>query len=325
MKQLFTLSFCLAFTILLSQSPLTQVPDTLKAMPKDTSWKLPGLFSVSASQTQLSDWQGGGQNNIALISIFKFDPTYRKGKAEWVNKIDLQYGLIKPGEQQYRKNVDQFFALTKYNIKAFNKYWFYTSQADFRTQFAPGFNYKGDSIVGRATSDFMSPGYIQLAVGIDFRLGDYFTTTFAPASGKITYVGRQHLADEGAFGVEKAVVDTAGNIVTPGKRIRYEFGGRVIVKFKKDITKNLAVDSYLDLFSNYSNNPQNIDVVFNNSFTIKITKYFTASFISQMLYDDDITIKRDWNNDGSYEGEGDIFGPRVQILSTIAIGFGITF
>ena len=50
-----------------------------------------------------------------------------------------------------------------------------------------------------------------------------------------------------------------------------------------------------------------------------------ANFISQMIYDDDIIIKRDWNKDGLYTNPNDINGPRVQLLTTIAIGFGYKF
>jgi hypothetical protein len=171
----------------------------------------------------------------------------------------------------------------------------------------------------------MSPGYVQLLVGLDYKPADYFSITFAPVAGKITIVNRQHLADEGAYGVKKAVLDSAGRVVTPGERTRYEFGGRVIVKFKKEIAKNVSLDSYLDLFSNYVEKPGNIDVVFNNMLTFKINKYFTASIISQMLYDDDVVIKRDWDKDGLYDKPQDIFGPRLQALTTIAIGFGVTF
>jgi hypothetical protein len=198
-------------------------------------------------------------------------------------------------------------------------------QADYRSQFSQGYNYNGDSIVGTARSDFNSPGYLQLAIGLDYKPTNYFSATFAPMAGKITMVNRQYLADEGAYGVDKAVFDTAGKIVTHGKRSRFEFGGRIILRFKKDIFKNVNLDSYLDLFSNYSHNPGNIDVVFNNLLTLKINKYFTANVISQILYDDDITIKRDWNKDGKYDTKGDINGPRVQMLTTFAIGFGYKF
>lgn len=327
MKYLYFFVFTALFKFAYSQVPLTQLPDTIKKKnTRDTSWKLPGLFSISASQTSLNNWQGGGSDNLTITSIFKLDPVYKKANHEWISKIDLKYGLIKPGDfRLYQKNMDQLFLLTKYNLNAFNKYWYYTTQADFRSQFAPGYNYSGDSIVGRATSDFMSPGYVQTLVGLDFKPVDYFSVTFAPVAGKITIVNRQYLANEGAFGVEKAVRDTAGRLITPGKRTRYEFGGRIIVKFKKDITKNISLDSYLDLFSNYIHNPQNIDVMFNNMLTIKINKYFTASLISQMLYDDDVIIKRDWDKDGKYDKPQDIFGPRLQALTTLAIGFGVTF
>jgi len=294
---------------------------------KDTSWKTMGFFGLNASQTALSNWQGGGQNNVALNTILNAQAEYKKGKNTWLSKIDAQYGLIKAGDVKlFRKNIDQLFALSKYNLDAWGKYWFYVVQADFRSQFAPAYNYVGDSISGAATSDFCSPAYIQLALGLDYKPTNYFSATFAPVAGKITIVNRQYLADAGAFGVEKAKTNTTGDtIITRGKKIRYEFGGRVILKFKKDIFKNVNLDSYLDLFSNYGNNPQNIDVIFNNLLTLKINKYFTANIISQLLYDDDTITKYDWNKDGKYDNANDIFGPRIQIISTLAVGFGYKF
>ena len=175
------------------------------------------------------------------------------------------------------------------------------------------------------TSDFNSPGYTQIAIGLDYKPAPYFSAFLAPVAGKVTTVNRQYLADAGAFGVEKAVLDANGLILTPGKKMRTEFGGRLVLKFKKDLVKNVNLDSYLDLFSNYLNNPGNIDVVFNNLLTFKINKYFTANIISQTIYDDDIIIKRDWNKDGLYDNPNDINGPRLQMLTTFAIGFGYKF
>jgi hypothetical protein len=330
MKKIIVVVAFLFFGKLFAQDPLVLQPakkDTL-AEKKDTTWKVAGFFGVNASSTMLSDWQGGGQNNTALNSLFNIQVNYKKDKHEWANRLDAQYGVAKLGAGDripFRKNIDQLLALTKYNINAFSKYWYYVAQVDYRTQFAPGYNYAGDSIVGKATSDLNSPGYIQMALGLDFKPTKYFTVTFAPLAGKITHVNRQYLADQGAFGVEPAVTDSMGNIITHGKRTRYEFGGRMIVRFKKDLNKNVNWDSYLDLFSNYNHNPGNIDVIFNNLITIKLGKYFSANIISQMIYDDDIIIKRDWDKDGKYDTKGDINGPRLQALSTFAIGFGYKF
>ena len=319
MKKIFTVIAIIIATTLAAQ-------DSIPPAKKDTSWKVSGYFGLNFSQTSLSNWQGGGQDNIAGNAILNIQAVYKKGKSEWLNKLDAQYGLIKTdGDRLFKKNIDQLFALSKYNLNAFNKYWFYAAQGDYRTQFAPGYNYNGDSVLGTARSDFNSPGYIQLAIGLDYKPTKYFSATFAPIAGKITVVNRQYLADEGAYGVEKAVLDTAGKIVTNGKRSRFELGGRIILRFKKDIFKNVNLDSYLDLFSNYANNPGNIDVVFNNLLTLKINKYFTANVISQVLYDDDVITKRDWNKDGKFDNAKDINGPRVQMLTTFAVGFGYKF
>lgn len=299
--------------------------DTIKP-PRN--WKMTGFMGLNASQTALNNWQGGGQDNVALNGIVNFEAVYKRDEFEqWTNKLDAQYGIIKPGDvEHFRKNIDQLLFLTKYNTKAFEKFWFWTMQADYRTQFAPGYTYKGDSIAGNAISDLNSPGYIQLALGLDYKPADWFSLTIAPLAGKITMVNRQYLADDGAFGVEKAVRnDSTGQILTPGKKTRYEFGGRIIIKFKKDIVKNVNLDSYLDLFSNYLNNPQNIDVVFNNLLTVKITRVFTASLICQMLYDHDVVIKRDFDRDGKFEHPSDINGPRLQVLTTAGIGIGYKF
>ena len=79
----------------------------------DTSNKNPGLVSVNLSQTQLSNWQGGGENNFTIISLLKYDPIYKKENYELSNKIDAQYGLVSNGFRNYRKNIDRLFLLTK--------------------------------------------------------------------------------------------------------------------------------------------------------------------------------------------------------------------
>jgi 2-hydroxy-3-keto-5-methylthiopentenyl-1-phosphate phosphatase len=309
------------FILFLSSFLYSQTDST-----KKSPWKKEGFFGVNASQTSLHNWQGGGQDNVALNAILNYQISYQRGKSAWINKLDAQYGIFKPGDfKKFRKNIDQLFFLSKFSLDAWNKYWFYSAQFDYRTQFAPGYIYVGDSIADRANSDFNSPGYIQIAPGLDYKPAPYFSAFLAPLAGKITMVNRQYLADAGAFGVEKAEFDANGMMKRPGKNTRYELGGRFVLKFKKDIMSNINLDSYLDLFSNYLKNPQNIDVVFNNLITFKINKFFTATLISQLIYDDDIVIKHDWNKDGDFNHPNDINGPRIQLHTTFGLGFGYKF
>ncbi len=293
---------------------------------KDTSyWHLNGFFGLNLSQTSASNWQGGAQDNIAFAGLLNFELNYKKDKHEWVNRFDGSYGIMRLSNAKFwQKNVDQLFYMSKYSLYAFKKYWFYTVMGDFRSQFSDGYKYYDDTLQV-AVSRFCSPGYIQLALGLDYKPADYFLATLSPVAGKVTLVTDQNFANAGDYGVEKAVRDSAGNIITPGKKARYEFGGRLTLKFKKDITKQFSVDTYADFFSNYSKEPQNIDIVWNTLLTLKITKFFTATLSTKFLYDHDVTIKYDWNNDGKYDHKNDIFGPRAQVLSVYGIGFGYKF
>ena len=294
---------------------------------KDTSWKTNGLFGLNFSQTQLSNWAGGGQNNVAINSIINYQAIYQKEHNTWESKLDAQFGLIRTGESNtFKKNLDQLLFLTKYNHIGFSKHWFYVTQADYRTQFAPGYVYKDDSIVGRATSDINSPGYVQLLIGLDYKPVNYFSATFAPLAGKMTIVDRQYIADEGGYGVKKAEKDpVTGEIIKHGEKIRLEVGGRIVLKFKKELVKNVTLDSYLDLFSNYTNHPENIDVIFNNLLSIKISKFFSLTILSQMLYDNDIITIKDVDNDGKFDNPKDVYGPRLQMMNTFALGFSYKF
>lgn len=293
---------------------------------KDTSyWHKNGFFGLNLAQTSMNNWQGGGQDNIAFSGLLNAELQYKKGKSEWVNRFDGQYGIIKLGNNKlWQKNVDQLFAMSKYSLYAFKKYWFYTLMADFRSQFADGYKYFGDTLQV-AVSRFAAPAYIQLALGLDFKPADYFVATISPIAGKVTMVSDQNFANAGDYGVDKAVYDTTGKIITPGKKMRYEFGGRFTIKFKKDITKMFSVDTYADFFSNYMKEPGNIDVVWNTLLTLKINKFFSATLSTKFLYDHDVLIKYDWNQDGKYDNKNDIYGPRAQVLSVYGIGFGYKF
>lgn len=293
---------------------------------KDTSyWHKNGFFGLNLAQTSMNNWQGGGQDNIAFSGLLNAELQYKKGKSEWVNRFDGQYGIVKLGNNKlWQKNVDQLFAMSKYSLYAFKKYWFYTLMADFRSQFADGYKYFGDTLQV-AVSRFASPAYIQLALGLDFKPADYFVATLSPVAGKITMVTDQNFANAGEYGVDKAVYDTTGKLITPGKKMRYEFGGRLTIKFKKDITKMFSIDTYADFFSNYMKEPGNIDVVWNTLLTLKINKFFSATLSTKFLYDHDVLIKYDWNQDGKYDHKNDIYGPRAQVLSVYGIGFGYKF
>jgi hypothetical protein len=103
--------------------------------------------------------------------------------------------------------------------------------------------------------------------------------------------------------------------------MRYEFGGYVRLFFKKDLMKNVNLQTKLDLFSNYLHNPQNIDINWEVLISMKVNKYITATINTQLLYDDDVMIAVDENGDGTPDSSG----PRTQFKEVIGVGFSYKF
>jgi hypothetical protein len=277
-------------------------------------WKLGAKFSSNITQVSLTNWVGGGQNSITLVGTADFMADYKKGNNIYQNLLHLHYGIIRQGQNAaWWKNDDQQQFTANIDKKAFGS-WNYSMLIDFKTQFSPGYNYPDDSTL---ISDFLAPGYALAADGLDFKPNMDFNFLVAPVSLKFTIVNNTMLANAGAFGVAPAVLDEYGNIVTPGRKIRSEIGGYLKLKFKKSINHNLTFENNLELFSNYINKPENIDVVWTTITTIKIFKYFSATLNTHLIYDDDVLVPVDRDRDGIREGQG----PRIQFEQMFGFGF----
>lgn len=315
----------LPFFAYCQEDELKKSTENLKeVVKKDTTdgWKKGGAGNIGFSQVTLTNWAAGGQNTISVLNTLNLFANYKKGKSTFDNTLDIAFGIVKQGEDKFRKNDDRFEFNSKFGRKAFNKFY-YAGLLNFRTQFAPGFNLPNDSVI---ISDLLAPAYLTIALGLDYKPNNKFTAFLSPVTGKITFVNNPTLANAGAFGVEPARRDDIGNMITPGKKVRYEFGGyfRMIYKTdlgKSDFGKNATFQTRLDLFSNYLNNPQNIDVNWETNLLIKVGKYIVLNFATLLIYDHDIMIGIDTNGDKT----PDKSGPRTQFRQIFALGFSYKF
>ena len=80
--------------------------------------------------------------------------------------------------------------------------------------------------------------------------------------------------------------------------------------------KNVTLTSTLDLFSNYLDKPQNIDVSWRMMINMKVNEFLSANISTHLLYDDDVTYT---------DSEGINQGPRVQFKEILGIGFSVKF
>jgi hypothetical protein len=316
----------LAICLVVSSGLFAQTPvDTTKKAPKkDTvipNWKKGGAVGFNFTQASFTNWAAGGINSISGQFLFNTYANYKKGMTTWDNILDISYGLTKQGtSESVRKADDKIDITSKYGQYAFKKVWYYSLLANFKTQFQPGYTYQGDT-ARTLISDFMSPGYLVLAVGLDYKPTDKFSIFTAPATAKYTFVYNQTLADAGAFGVEKAVYDTAGVRLVKGRNVRQEFGGYFKMQYRGDVMKNVNMLAKLELFSNYLKNPQNIDVNAEVVVSMKVNKFISANLSMQAIYDHDINVAVDNNSDGVTDG----FGPRLQFRQVLGVGLVAKF
>ncbi len=270
------------------------------------NWKTGGVLSFNASQVSFTNWAAGGENSLSGNSFVNLFANYKKNKMTWDNTLDLGFGMMKQGfgeESVYYKTDDKIDFSSKYGQYAF-EHFYYTGLVSFKSQFAEGYKKATDTV---RISNFLAPAYLNISIGMDYKPNDNFTLFVSPFSGKITYVTDTMLSNAGAYGV------------TPGEIVRYEFGGYVKAQFKCNLADNISYTTKLDLFSNYLEKPQNIDVNWENLVTFKINGWFAANIHLTMMYDDDTKIDIDHNGDGVYDGKG--ARPQIKQL----FGIGITY
>ena len=302
---------------ILTFGQVTEGEKNLRILVADTTqgWKKGGVFAVNIAQTSLKNWAAGGQNSVAVNGMFSVFANLTKGKSRWDNLLDIGYGILKQGRgTDPMKTDDKIDFLSKYGQEAFKKFY-YAALLNFKTQMAPGYNYPNDSV---KISNLFAPAYLLIALGMDYKPNGYFSAFLAPFTAKFTFINDQLLSDAGAFGV------------TPGKKKKSEFGGyiRVIYSkndFKNEILKNVSFTTKIDLFSNYLDNPQNIDINWENLVAMNVNKYISVSLNTVLIYDDNILINVDRNSDGDVSGPEDIPGKRVQFKEIFGVGFSYKF
>jgi hypothetical protein len=264
-------------------------------------WKFNGISSINFSQVSLSNWSAGGENSYAFNGILNVSANYSKDKNDWANTLDIGYGIQKQGDQDFKKTDDHIDFLSKYGRKV-SKSMFFSAMLNFKTQMSDGKRYDPDTAT---ISGLFAPAYLQVALGIEYKPNETFYAVISPVAGKLTMVLDDTLSAQGAFGVD------------PSDKTRMEIGGSVAIGVKAEIMKNVTFNSTLGLFSNYIEDPQNIDVDWKVMINMKINDYLSANLNTQLLYDDNIASIDDKT--------GEPGGAKVQFKEIFGVGLTYKF
>ncbi|MCX6230499.1 MAG: DUF3078 domain-containing protein [Bacteroidetes bacterium] len=270
--------------------------DTLKP------WKVKSLTTLTVAQTTYRYWAQGGENSFSGIANSHIVARYRKINGYWENIFDATYGLMEQGDKGLIKTDDKFEFTSNFAFKASDK-WNYNALINLKSQFSRGFKYPDDSTV---VSDFFSPAYLITSFGLEYKR-KYYRVMLSVLTGKTTFVTNKKLYDAGAYGVDK------------GKKLKTGLGSYLKFIFKKEVVKNVELNNSLELFSDYFNNPQYIDVNWEVLLKMKINSFMSAIINTNLIYDYDtkVIVKNAAGQVISSES-------KVQFKETFGIGFMVS-
>ncbi|MGB5172228.1 MAG: DUF3078 domain-containing protein [Eudoraea sp.] len=284
-------------------------------------WTKINRLGFNMSEVAFVNWNAGGDNAISAIGNMRFARNYKFRFINWDNDLSLKYGVNIQEGRKPRKTEDaiRLSSTFGYRNDTLSK-WYYSVNLKFNTQFADGFKYPDRE---NPISTFMAPGYLFFGGGPSFiPEGKNFNLYLSPTTVKATFVLDESLANDGAFGVKKAVFDSNGNLIQKGENQFIEFGILVTNTWEKEIAKNIIMDHRISLFTDYIRRFGNIDIDWEMNFNFKVNSFFEANLGTQIIYDDDILFDTEIADDGTVLNTG---VPKIQFRQVLSIGVVYTF
>lgn len=264
-------------------------------------WTMAGSAGITGSQMTLTNWAAGGDPSVAADFQFNYSVDYKEGNSLWQNRLELAYGINRTESNGVRKTNDKIYFSSSYGQKVYENLYV-SALLKFNTQFAGGYDYASALPEGgyKQTSGFMAPAYLSGGLGVEWNPKSWFSLNASPATWKGTIVNLEALRP--IYGLTD-------------KPTRHEFGGNLKIEMKGTIIGDLSGYTRLNLFSNFLQNPQNVDVDWTMRLDLKINKWLSANINFHMIYDDDINIPQP---DGSAY-------PCLQMQEVAGIGLLVTF
>jgi hypothetical protein len=272
-KRFFVLSFFLLVNVIFAQTSekefLKKTEEIIAKIDKEkpNGWTKKGMFTFLANQATFNNWLAGGQSNVSGSVGLNYEFNYKGDTWTWDNKLIAAYGLTKIKYQEKQKSDDRLQFSSLLGKKASGE-WFYSAFMNFKTQFDSGFE------SGIKTSHMFSPAYFQFGPGMLWKKNDNLKINLAPATSKIILVDTRFTETGSSFGVLQ------------GHSNRYEFGAAVNAYYKFKLMDNVTVENILNLYSDYSEKPENIDIDYTINIAMKVNKYLSTNLALQTIYDD---------------------------------------
>lgn len=298
--------------------PLSQNPKKFRV---PSFWQRINTIGVNLSEVAFVNWNAGGDNAISALGTARFARNYKFRYIKWDNELQFRYGINAQEGRKIRKTDDAIRLTSTFGYRRDTiSNWYYSAKASFNTQFSNGFKYPDRTT---PISRFMAPGYSFLGAGASYiSKNQKFNLYISPVTQKSTFVLDQDLADRGAFGVEKAILDADGNVIQEGENIFLEFGFLITNNWETAVAKNVQMRHRLSLYTDYLSSFGNVDVDWELNFNLKVNKYISGSIGTHIIYDDDILFDEQKDANGVVTDPGE---PRLQFKQLLGVGIAYDF
>ena len=227
--------------------------------------------SVQGTLTSFNDpWieVSGGDNSIAAIGTFFLDHIFTKDKFSIETKASAKFGYnrikaVPEGEEGevgiWYKNQDEFWVQTAPSFN-FSKNWSYGAMLKFRTQFANGYKARTQQKEIHRKSTFMSPGYLDLSVGLTYNCPNKsfpVKINMSPVALSAVFVESKQIRENFVYDFSEAnkeagtrkYVEPYG--VPSNKTSKYEGGSSIQIDFDRTFGKTGFLRYRTTLYSFY--------------------------------------------------------------------------
>jgi len=312
---------------------------------QDTSWVFGVGIGLDFNQLlQINPRVGAGEDRIAFGGLITSFVRYNKERVSWDNAASLILGVqrlgsglstIRPDQPTpFQKSIDEVRIGSKFGLKmSDDSKFFYSVDATLLTQITPTYagNYMNDfSEAGDQgpLSRFFSPATVQVSPGIEYKPTEGLSFLFSPASLKTIMVLDDNIASIPALNSSGESLGS-GIHGTPWRspddydKVLFQVGaalkGFYAQKFFED---RFTFRSTLTLFSNYLDNPQNIDVEWLTESAFNIWRGFNIALTTNLFYDHDVFVQiTDYNEPGGVRG----LGRRVSFTQQLYLKYNYVF
>ncbi len=238
---------------------------------RDLYWQLGSNFEIGVNQVARSNWAAGGGNSYSILFSNKSNAYYTRGNLSWKTDLDWKYGFQQQEGTPWFKNYDLLEINSIFGFKASNA-WYYSGLFNLKTQLAKGYASATDD-AANFVSRFFSPARSTFSLGMEYNNTPKTVYLFlSPVAYRLTYVWDTALSPRYSVPV--------------GEHFLTTFGPMAMLTNKHQLTKDVALNSTLNVFANLLEmDAPFVTVEWKLNVSYQITKYLSFSFETYLISD----------------------------------------